>query len=59
MSQTADIYSKKVSMQTFTPSAYAGYHSYIVENLTPSFALVYKMPLAAGKQRPGLAIPLS
>lgn len=43
-------------MWTFTPTAYADYHSCIMENLTANFALVYQIPLVAGKQRPGLVV---
>ena len=43
-------------MLTFTPTAYADYHSCVMENLTPSFALACKMPMVAGNQRPGLVV---
>lgn len=46
-------------MRTFTPTAHADYHGCITENLTPNSALVYKMPVGAGKQRPALVAPPS
>lgn len=48
LSQTADINSRMVSMQTFTTTTDAGHHSCIMENLKPSFMLINKIQWLLG-----------